>query len=75
MYFTMATVYILYSDSIDQYYTGSCLEFTERLEMHWDKGFSSEMVIIAVSMSIMHDNPVSIISKKKNGFPFLDSLG
>ena len=34
IYFAMATVYILYSNSIDKFYTGSCLDFTARLEMH-----------------------------------------
>lgn len=37
----MATVYILYSNSIEKFYTGSCLDFTERLEMHNNKKFSS----------------------------------
>jgi len=30
----MASVYILYSASINQYYTGSCKELSERLQQH-----------------------------------------
>jgi putative endonuclease len=30
----MATVYILYSQKIDQYYIGSCLDLNERFEEH-----------------------------------------
>ncbi len=30
----MATVYILYSKSLDSFYTGSCSDFTTRLEEH-----------------------------------------
>ena len=36
----MATVYILYSDSIDQYYTGSCKNLSERLEAHKNNKFT-----------------------------------
>ncbi|WP_419180018.1 GIY-YIG nuclease family protein, partial [Aequorivita todarodis] len=35
----MATVYILYSKSVDGYYTGSCLDFTERFQRHLDKTY------------------------------------
>ena len=31
----MASVYILYSLSLNKYYTGSCKELSERLEMHF----------------------------------------
>jgi len=30
----MATVYILYSKSLDSFYTGSCLDFNTRLDEH-----------------------------------------
>jgi putative endonuclease len=30
----MATVYIIYSKSIDKFYVGSCLNIVERLEQH-----------------------------------------
>ncbi|MFN5983120.1 MAG: GIY-YIG nuclease family protein [Fluviicola sp.] len=30
----MATVYIIYSKSIDKFYVGSCLNLIERLELH-----------------------------------------
>ena len=30
----MAAVYILYSQSLDKYYIGSCIEVTERLDQH-----------------------------------------
>jgi putative endonuclease len=36
----MATVYILHSASIDQFYTGSCKNLSERLEAHKNNKFS-----------------------------------
>jgi putative endonuclease len=35
----MAAVYILYSQSLDKYYIGSCIEVTERLNQHLSKIF------------------------------------
>ncbi len=35
----MATVYILYSDSIHKFYIGSCLDLTVRLQQHLDGSF------------------------------------
>lgn len=35
----MAAVYILYSQSMDKYYIGSCVDFDERLEDHIAKVF------------------------------------
>ena len=35
----MATVYILYSNTIDKFYTGSCNDLKERLEQHQNKKF------------------------------------
>ena len=35
----MATAYILYSKSIDRYYTGSCQNFNTRLKQHLNKTF------------------------------------
>ncbi|WP_310991331.1 GIY-YIG nuclease family protein [Aequorivita marina] len=37
----MATVYILYSTSIDGYYTGSCLDLTVRLEEHLNNTYAN----------------------------------
>ncbi len=36
----MASVYILYSKSIDKYYTGSCLILQERIKEHQTKKYS-----------------------------------
>ena len=36
----MASVYILYSRSIDAFYIGSCRDLEERLPQHKDKRFS-----------------------------------
>ena len=33
----MASVYVLYSQSIDGYYVGSCLDFPDRFQQHLDK--------------------------------------
>jgi putative endonuclease len=35
----MAAVYILYSQSLDKYYIGSCIEVTEKLNQHLSKIF------------------------------------
>ena len=35
----MATIYILYSPSIDQFYIGSCLDLKQRLEQHLNKSY------------------------------------
>ncbi|SRX50152.1 hypothetical protein AEQU2_00621 [Aequorivita lipolytica] len=35
----MAFVYILYSKSTDNFYTGSCLDLDHRLQQHLDKTF------------------------------------
>jgi putative endonuclease len=41
----MASVYILYSEKLDRFYTGSCLDFQFRFQEHLDKvyteGFTS----------------------------------
>ncbi|WP_405211544.1 GIY-YIG nuclease family protein [Dokdonia sp. Asnod2-E02] len=39
----MATVYILYSKSIDRYYIGSCLDLEQRVQEHIlnNKGFTA----------------------------------
>ena len=37
----MATVYILYSLKLDKYYTGSCINFQNRLEKHLNKSFAN----------------------------------
>jgi putative endonuclease len=36
----MAVVYILYSPSLDRYYTGSALNFESRIEQHLSREFS-----------------------------------
>ena len=35
----MATIYILYAESIDQFYIGSCLNLKQRLEQHLNKSY------------------------------------
>src|SRR5690625_1850552 len=35
----MATVYILYSNSIDRFYIGSCKDLNKRLQQHANKDF------------------------------------
>ena len=35
----MATIYILHSNSIDQFYIGSCLNIKQRLEQHLVKSY------------------------------------
>jgi putative endonuclease len=38
---TMATVYILYSEKLNRFYTGSCKELEFRIEQHLEKVFAS----------------------------------
>ncbi len=35
----MATIYIIYSTRIDQFYIGSCLDMKQRLEQHLNKSY------------------------------------
>ena len=37
----MATVYILFSKTIDKYYIGSCIDISERMKEHNSKKFKS----------------------------------
>lgn len=37
----MATVYILYSKTLDRFYTGSCAELSFRLKQHSNKDFGN----------------------------------
>ena len=37
----MASVYILYSKTLDRFYIGSCVEFSFRLEQHLNKVFAN----------------------------------
>ncbi|MNE30961.1 GIY-YIG catalytic domain protein [compost metagenome] len=41
LYSIMATVYIIYSANIDQFYTGSCLDLKQRLEQHSNKSYQT----------------------------------
>lgn len=48
----MATVYILYSEKIDSFYTGSCLDLDERLQQHLSKTFDNAFTSRADDWSI-----------------------
>ncbi len=39
LYSIMATVYIIYSTSINQFYIGSCLDLQQRLKQHLNKSY------------------------------------
>jgi putative endonuclease len=41
----MATVYILYSEKLNKYYTGSCNDLSERLDGHRSKTFKNAFTI------------------------------
>lgn len=43
----MSTVYIIYSKSIDRFYIGSCLNFSERLKQHNSQHFESAYTRVA----------------------------
>jgi len=43
----MATVYILHSDLINKYYTGSCIDLKSRLEQHYNNTFKTSFTIRA----------------------------
>ena len=36
----MASVYILFSEKLNRFYTGSCLDLLQRLQSHKDKSFT-----------------------------------
>jgi putative endonuclease len=48
----MATVYILYSKSINAFYTGSCIDFELRFSQHLNKTFSTSFTAKADDWSI-----------------------
>ena len=69
VFYRMATVYILYSKSINKFYVGSCLNLTERLEQHnthvfevgfthrstdWEVFFSKEIAGQELARKIEH---------------------
>ena len=43
----MATVYILYSNRINRFYIGSCLNLDQRLEQHKNKDFPASFTSIS----------------------------
>ena len=43
----MATVYVIYSESLDRFYIGSCKEFTHRMEEHNNGVYRSSFTVRA----------------------------
>jgi putative endonuclease len=43
----MAVVYILYSEKFDKFYTGSCLDFEDRLLQHLNKFYRKSFTTLA----------------------------
>jgi len=39
-FFNMASVYILYSKTLDRFYVGSCIDLSYRIDLHLNKHFS-----------------------------------
>ena len=69
----MAAVYILYSQSLDKYYIGSCIEVTERLDQHLSKIFpgafttkANDWVIFFSLINLSYKQARSIESHIKN---------
>ena len=69
----MAAVYILYSQSLDKYYIGSCIEVTERLDQHLSKIFpgaftmkANDWVIFFTLINLSYKQARSIESHIKN---------
>jgi len=69
----MATVYILYSQSLDKYYIGSCIEVAERLDQHLSKFFpgaftskANDWVIFFSLIDLSYKQARSIESHIKN---------
>ena len=69
----MAAVYILYSQSLDKYYIGSCIEVTERLDQHLSKIFpgafttkANDWVIFFSLIDLSYKQARSIESHIKN---------
>ena len=69
----MAAVYILYSQSLDKYYIGSCIKVTERLDQHLSKNFpgaftakANDWVIYFSLINLSYKQARSIESHIKN---------
>jgi len=69
----MAAVYILYSQSLDKYYIGSCIEVTERLDQHLSKIFpgaftakADDWIIFFSLINLSYKQARSIESHIKN---------
>jgi putative endonuclease len=69
----MAAVYILYSQSLNKYYIGSCAEVTERLDQHLSKIFpgafttnANDWVIFFSLINLSYKQARSIESHIKN---------
>jgi putative endonuclease len=50
----MATVYILYSKSIDRFYTGSCKDLDKRLNQHLNNKFEKSFTSKTSDWEIYH---------------------
>jgi putative endonuclease len=69
----MAAVYILYSQSLNKYYIGSCIEVTERLDQHLSKIFpgaftmkANDWIICFSLINLSYDQARKIESHIKN---------
>jgi len=69
----MAAVYVLYSQSLNKYYIGSCAEVTERLDQHLSKIFpgafttkANDWVIFFSLINLSYKQARSIESHIKN---------
>ena len=62
----MATVYIIYSKSIDKFYIGSCKDFSVRLEQHNNHVFNKSFTLRAIDWEIFFkiDNLDYTIARK-----------
>ena len=50
----MASVYILYSKTLNRFYTGSCKDFSYRIEQHLNKDFKDAFTTLAQDWTLFY---------------------
>ena len=67
----MATVYIIYSKSIDKFYIGSCKDFSVRLDQHNNHVFNKSFTLRAIDEFLLYKNTHQyILNSHANSYPF-----
>ena|SRR5687768_6839656 len=79
----MAVVYILYSSSLDKFYTGSCEDFQERIRQHengyFDQAFTRKatdwlIYLLLENLSYLQASGIEAHIKRMKSRRFLENL-